>query len=278
MPIAFTTPDGPDGARVDLVTPGGVQTAVMTTVSAIGPTGPTGPTGPAGGGATPASFSFADDFDYVGTADPAALPTAGVNVPTGQGNWFGRAITAAGLINVQSASGTNHPGTISLSTSTTINSIGYLQRGVASVAAGLFIGSAQIDQIQAVVRTDSAATVRDQIGATSTPSSVTPSNAMMFVFDSSLGGNWLCVCRSGGVETSVDSGVAVVAATFYNLAIKQAVVGTVTFEINGAQVASINTNVPAATVNVGMLVQTLAAAARTFLLDFFALTSKALVR
>lgn len=65
MPLAFTTPDGPAGARVELSTPsGGKQIAVMTDVAVLGPTGPTGAAGPAGptgptgpsGAATPGSF------------------------------------------------------------------------------------------------------------------------------------------------------------------------------------------------------------------------------
>lgn len=49
MPLALTSPDGPAGARVELVMPdGGRQVAVLADVAVLGPTGPTGPAGPAG--------------------------------------------------------------------------------------------------------------------------------------------------------------------------------------------------------------------------------------
>jgi hypothetical protein len=285
MVLALTSPDGPAGARYELVTPdGGRKSAVATDVAITGPTGPagstgpTGPTGPAGGAPTPAAYGFVDDFDYGGTVDPSAIATAGGNFPTGSGNWCLRAVTAAGLVNLQTGSSPNHPGTINIQTSSTINSIVDMQRGIASTSNATFISATQIDNIVAIVRLDNITTIRHQVGLSAQPSSVTPTAAALFVFDSSVGANWLCVCRNASVQTLVDSGVPVVATQWYNLAIKQAVVGTFTFEIDGVQVASIATNTPNVMVNVGMAVQALAASVRSAFIDYFALASKALTR
>lgn len=285
MVLALTSPDGPAGARLKLSTPsGGEQSAVLTDVAVLGPTGPTGPAGPAGptgaaGGASVSVFAFADDFDCVSTTDPVAIPTAAGNLPTGAGNWCMRAVTASGLANLQNAVGAEHPGTVDLQTSSTINSIVLLQRGIANTGTGVFINFNQIEQCTAIARLNLLTTIRVQLGISSTPSSVAPSNAALFLFDSTVGANWQCITRSGGVQTLVDSGVPVVATQWYRLEIKQAVVGTITFHVDGVQVASINTNVPgAALVNCGPTVQTLVGAGRTCTLDFFSLTSKTLAR
>lgn len=288
MTLLLSVPSGPVGAQVAVLTPGGIVQSQVVDLAAgpagptgpAGITGPTGPTGPAGGAATPASYGFVDDFDYVGTADPSAIATTGGNFPTGQGNWCARAVTASGLLNLQTAASANHPGTVNAQTSSTINSIVNLQRGIASTSAANFISATQIETLQAITRTDALTTVRIQVGLSAQSSSVTPTGAALFVYDSSVGANWLCVCRSGGVQTLVDSGVPVVATQWYNLAIKQAVVGTFTFEIDGLEVSGggIASNTPAVMVNVGMLVQTLAASVRSAFLDYFSLASKALTR
>lgn len=288
MVLALTSPDGPAGARLKLTTPsGGEQAVVLTDVAITGPAGPTGPagatgpTGPTGasGGATVSVFAFADDFDLIGTTDPVAIPTAGANMPTGAGNWCMRAVTTSGLANLQNGVTAEHPGTVDIQTSATLNSIVLLQRGMANTATGTFINADKLEQCTSIARLNLLTTIRVQLGLSSTPSSVTPSNAILFVFDSSVGANWLCVTRVGGVQTQSDSGVPVVATQYYRLEIKQAVVGTITFHIDGVQVASINTNVPGSTpINCGLTVQTLVAAGRTCTLDFFSFTSKPLAR
>jgi hypothetical protein len=281
MVLAITSPDGPAGARVELSTPGGGrQVGVLTDVAVLGPTGPTGPTGPAGGAASPAAYTFEDDFDLGGTTDPAAIALAGGNFPTGQGNWCLRAVTAAGLVNLQTAAAINHPGTINIQTSNTINSIVLMQRGMATTAAGVYISATQIESLFAIVRCDAITTERIQVGLSAVPSSVAPSSAALFVYDSSIGANWLCVCRAAGVQTLVDSGVPVVATQWYKLAIKQAVAGTFTFELDGVEVSGggISTNVPTVVVNVGVTIQTLVAAVRSVFIDYFSVLSKALAR
>jgi hypothetical protein len=286
MVLALTSPDGPAGARIKLTTPnGGEQAAVLTDVAITGPTGPAGPAGPTGptgpaGGASPALYSFSDDFDLGGTTDPAAIATAGGNFPTGVGNWCLQAVTAAGLVNIQTATSADHPGAINIQASSTINSIVCMRKGIANTAGGAFIFATKLESVLGIVRLDNLTTIRVQVGLSVTVNSPTPANAAQFVYDSSIGANWLCVCRSGGVQTLVDSGIPVVATQWYKLEVKQAVVGTFTFEIDGVERSGggISTNTPSTSVNLGAFVQTLAASVRSMFIDYFSATSKALSR
>ena len=60
------------------------------------------------------------------------------------------------------------------------------------------------------------------------------------------GGDWTCTSRQSSVETAVNSGVAVVAGTWYNLEIYLNTTSA-TFYINGTLVATITTNLPSGT-------------------------------
>jgi hypothetical protein len=76
----------------------------------------------------------------------------------------------------------------------------------------------------------------------------TNSNVTEFRYtDNVNGGRWQYVCRAGGTETAVDSGVAVVAGTWYYLVAVVNAAGTaVAFTINGVSPQTISTNVPTA--------------------------------
>lgn len=63
--------------------------------------------------------------------------------------------------------------------------------------------------------------------------------------NSENGGRWTCVCVSNGVESTADSGVAVVANTWNRLEILVAAdASSAVFSIDGAVVATITTNIP----------------------------------
>ena len=277
----MTTPNirkGPSGPLADfeLTTDDVENTSTVTGITATDAL----ETLQAAQGGSPSVLAFADDFDLIGTADPSAIATAGANLPTGSGNWCARAVTASGLCNLQNGVVANHPGTVDIQTSSTINSIVLLQRGIANTSSGVFINANQIEQCTTIARLNVITTIRTQIGISATISSTAPSAAALFVFDSSVSANWLCICRLGGVQTLVDSAIPVVAAQYYNLQIKQAVLGTFTFEVDGIEVTGggISTNVPSSTVNVGVMVQTLVGATRSLTVDYFSLTSKKLTR
>lgn len=63
--------------------------------------------------------------------------------------------------------------------------------------------------------------------------------------DDQNGGRWQAVTRSGGSETSANTGIAVVAGTYYDLEIQINAAGTsVAFLIANAVVATVTTNIP----------------------------------
>lgn len=71
-------------------------------------------------------------------------------------------------------------------------------------------------------------------------------NNMVFFYytNADSSGNWVCYCKRGASTTTVNSGVAVVRATSYDLEFEQ-YNARVKFYINGNLVADISTNVPA---------------------------------
>lgn len=218
-----------------------------------GPQGDTGPTGPAGsggggGGITSTTYSFEDDFDYVGLTSGAAIATGGVNVPTGKGSWFINAQTSSGSV-ILTNSTTEHPGVLGVRTATAAGSgVGMvMRRCVGSTTNQNYIHSTKIEQQTWIASISQSALGRVWIGFTDAPGAV-PNNAIVFKQDTVVLGNsnFWCVCRAAGVETgtSFDSGVPCVAGQFYKFEIKQTVLGTITFEIDGVQVASTSTNIP----------------------------------
>lgn len=70
-----------------------------------------------------------------------------------------------------------------------------------------------------------------------------PSNGMYFRYTT---GNWFAVCRNGGVETAVDTGVTPVAGSWYTFRIRRVDSGTIGFSINGGTEKTITTNIPSA--------------------------------
>ncbi len=228
----------------------------FATVGAVGPTGPagpTGPTGPAGGGSiSPANYAFEDDFDYVGLATGTAVNTTGVNLPTGKGNWFVNASTLSGSI-VLTGSSAEHPGVLILRAADPAASGSgmTIRRGTAASAAQTFLAATKIEQQTWIASVSNVTVVRTLLGFSDGATSSIPVNALGFRQNAAVLGNsnWWCSCRAGSVETVLDSGVLAVASQFYNLTVKQAVLGTITFEIDGVQVKSINTNVPTALLN-----------------------------
>lgn len=73
-----------------------------------------------------------------------------------------------------------------------------------------------------------------------------PTDGVFFYYiDTVNGGRWCCVTRANGVETSTDSGVTVVAGTWYALELEVSADGTqARFWVNGTLVATNTTNIP----------------------------------
>lgn len=91
-------------------------------------------------------------------------------------------------------------------------------------------------------------------------------------FDSAASANWRANVRVGGVSgTFADSAVAVVANNWYLLEIYRISSTDVRFFLNGVQFGAFTSGIPADTVamNLGLCVQTGAAAARNVVVDWF---------
>jgi hypothetical protein len=76
-----------------------------------------------------------------------------------------------------------------------------------------------------------------------------PGNAQVGFYyrDDLNGGKWLAASRNSAIETTADTGVAVVAGTWYALrAVCNAGGTSVSFFVNGAAAGTITTNIPAA--------------------------------
>lgn len=94
-------------------------------------------------------------------------------------------------------------------------------------------------------------------------------------------GNWFAVCRNGGAETVVDTGVAQVTQTWHKFLIDVNTARSVRFNVDGAHVATITTNLPAAGVLMNVFAKldsTGAAAAEQMWLDYVWMRVSGLVR
>jgi len=94
-------------------------------------------------------------------------------------------------------------------------------------------------------------------------------NHISFFYDRVMAGNWLIVCRSGGVATTPDSGVAL--DTDYHIyRIECFPTGEVHFYIDGTETANspITTNIPASYLQPYIHLETKEAAQKTFDIDY----------
>lgn len=84
------------------------------------------------------------------------------------------------------------------------------------------------------------------------------------------GGNYLAVCRSGNIETSVDTSIAYSASLWRTLNFTSNSAGThIIFSIGGVQVADISTNIPTTGLEEQILVYTANATARNIAIDYW---------
>lgn len=96
-----------------------------------------------------------------------------------------------------------------------------------------------------------AVTLDRGIGWVATTATLLPVNGVWFRADGTGGANWFAVCRSGGVETAVDTGQAP-DNTWRKFEIRQVGADVVTFLIDNVVVATIQTDIPAAALILAM--------------------------
>jgi hypothetical protein len=273
--------EGPTGPASIIVGPTG-DTGPTGPAGDTGPTGATGVTGPTGATGLRVSgptYSIREDFDFIGFDNNTTINVNGRVVPTSQGSWF---TNGSGTI-IITGSLTDHPGILTLRTATD----GYLiiHRGSGEISPQNYLHPSKISQQEWIIRISTVTLTTTWIGLFSShgspPSSLDPPDGIFFKQAMPLLGNnnFHCVCRSGGVETSVNSGIVCTPNQFYNLKIKQAIVGTITFEIDNVQVASISSDIPSVLLNVSALVSAAGSGSTCDLgIDYHSIVTKPLAR
>jgi hypothetical protein len=108
--------------------------------------------------------------------------------------------------------------------------------------------------------------------------SETPTSSVYF---EKLGGdtNWQAVCRSGGLQTRIDTGVPGIANVWHKFEISK-ISGVIRFKIDEQIVANIDTNVPNTTelVHFGNNIRPLTATSYSYDIDYFSAIIKTIPR
>ena len=145
---------------------------------------------------------------------------------------------------------TNHPGVWGLNTGITGTGRTFL---LSQFSQGIFVGVGGITRHGCWFQSPAVASVAaNRYAIRSGFVSVTVPNAIVqgICFeaqDDENGGRWQAICHDG-VETSVDTGIAVGTSTYFLLELEVNAAGTsVTFFIDGVLVATITTNIPSGT-------------------------------
>lgn len=244
MSLVLTAPDGVAGNRFELVTPQGKQTVVLEQSAGPAP--------------SPSAFySFTDDFDMSGVQTGTAVSTTGAMIATGKsGGWFFESGGANGSIVTASKSSADHPGVMGMRTAAPAASAFSItaRRGSASETAvnQPFLAATKIERYEMIVRVTQTTGIRIHCGFSTSPGSTVPVDAIAFRLDPNILGNsnWWAWVRTASVDNLlVDTGYPANPALFPKFGIKQATLGTFTFEIDGVQVAQLAAGVPTGLIN-----------------------------
>lgn len=171
--------------------------------------------------------------DFVGATTAG---TAGWNTTTG-GSGSSTSVTSTGTSN-------NRQGVVSLNVSASAGR----QAHTGNINA-LYIGTSDI-YIATAVMVDALGVSEDdfgcRIGLMDNIGSIgDATNGIYFHYRGSLYPNWLCKTANNSSRTEVDTGIPVLANTWYLLEIRiNGTTGTVTYFIDGNLIATINTNYP----------------------------------
>lgn len=166
----------------------------------------------------------------------------------------------------------NHPGVQRRTGGTTANQVASFYLG-AAVGTTLF----RFDEFDECtwIFAQAAAGITDatwQFGIFAAMGSLTPTHGV-YLECLPADTNWFFVCRNGGVQTRVDSGVAARVTAWVKLKFRRVSAGEVRFSINGGAEVAINTNIPDAAdaFNIGQQHAATGTTARSVDFDFFSL-------
>lgn len=166
----------------------------------------------------------------------------------------------------------DRPGVISNSTGTTTTG----RSAITSVASSMRLGFGRClceTALNIPALSNSTQRFKVIIGFVNILSGNQPSEGVYWRYgDNDNTGKWQAVCTTGGVETTIDSGVTVAAATWYNLAVDINSDGSIaTFWLNNSIVGTITTNIPLSTAiqSAVSIRKTAGTTARTVQIDYF---------
>lgn len=201
---------------------------------------------------------------------------ADANSYEGETGWY-NSVTGAGAV-VQAATGNIYNrvhGILHLKTGTTATGEARAYKGPVNLQAGdgltEFEASAVLDALS-----DGTNRFEINIGFASAKYGTSPRRGIGFYYrDDVNGGKWLCsVEDTTSGKTEVDSGITVVAGTWYNLEARINAGGTsVAFYIDDALVATITTDIPTGTTKLFAnwidIIKSLGTSAKDLFIDYF---------
>lgn len=171
---------------------------------------------------------------------------------------FTSTVSGTGAVNTMNVPVTSRVGVMSLATGTTATGRATISTAVGTIA--LDAAGTQTHMLDAGMNLSAASngtnTYTALVGFGDVLTSATQTDGVFFRYThTENAGNWSCVCRTAGIETSVNSGVApsFVLTTFQAMRI-EVNTSNAYFYINGTLVGTVSTNIPSATGYFGHLI------------------------
>lgn len=198
-------------------------------------------------------------------------PTGALDVVLGEPSPLYNQVSA-GNTAVQQSSEAGHIGIVRFTTGTSTTGRG----GLATVGDVAILGSGKmrfLSLVRITTLSDGTQTFTFNAGLGNAMGSTTQSDGITFRYGHSInGGKWQLVTDAASSENTADSGVTVVAGSWYLLEFEVNAAGTsVEFFINGTSVGTISATIPTATMRIiaGNIVKSAGSTARTFDADAY---------
>ena len=214
---------------------------------------------------------FWEDFDHVRDESWA---TAGTELHLGQTHWTGMTIGGGADLGTATVppGEDNHPGILRMTTDNVVGDAVIMFKGRSR--SDEWILGQDVYSFEAIVRAPSVTGVFIQIGFENNVFAAT-TDSILFYLDSASDSSFHTFTREAGVNTDIDTGIAMVLNTWYRLRILQDTLGTIEFYINDVLAATHSTNVPDTEgLNIGLAIQSTGGANRSLDVDYVAFESK----
>lgn len=212
-------------------------------------------------------YEFTEDFTNMQLSEIIVTTASFSTLNMGETNWNAIANGGAGSVQLRDGEA-NHPGIMRLLTgATNLNAMNVVRGQLGQI----FFNDFQYFEV--VVRMPTITTGAFTIGLSDTFTDTT--NYVLFVYNATSSPNILIQNASAGVQTSTNTGVAMVANTWFKFRAVQQTVGTIDYYINNVIATTHITNVPTSVPgNFKFRVATQANVARTLDVDYMAFESQ----